>query len=290
MRATQQAPEAGVASIHLSSLYAPWVALPDLASKFLRTKANPVELRDFINSDLAEPYIASDMRIHDSALVERESDYPEGAEYYRAEGLRTAVFGGVDVQQNEFVTVFRQFTEHGDSALVFKGRLHTFSEIDALATRFNAFGVCIDCRYRSAEVYEASLAFRGFWPVVGVSGFRIPAIFEVQTRNIDEGKRGSGSGRIVSILVANSNALLTMLAERIEQLEGVPKWRLYRGASGDEQYVREMTAMYRANGTWVNPRRLPEHYADAEKLALLAADYAGYKRMLDGATETRGAS
>jgi len=283
MRPTQQAPEAGVASFHLSSLYAPWVALPDLAAKFLRTKANPVELRDFINSDLAEPYIASDMRIRDGALAEREADYAEGAEYYRAEGLKTAVFGGVDVQQAELVAVFRQFTEHGDSALMFKGRLHTFSELDALATRFGAFGVCIDCRYRSAEVYEASIAYRGFWPVAGVPSFRIPAIFEVQTRNIDEGKRGAATGRVVSILVANSNALLTMLAERVEQLTGVPKWRLYRGAAADEQYVREMTAMYRANGVWVNPRKLPEHYADAEKLALLAAEYAGYKRVLDGA-------
>jgi hypothetical protein len=44
--------------------------------------------------------------------------------------------------------------------------------------------------------------------------------------------------------------------------------------------------MYRANGVWVNPRKLADHYADAEKLCLLAADYAGYKRTITGATET----
>ena len=288
-RSTQTAPEPGVASFHLSSLYAQWVSLSDLTSKFLRTKSSPIELRDFINSDLAEPYIASDMRIRDGALVEREADYVTETLYYRAEGLKTAVFGGVDVQKNEFVTVFRQFTETGDSALVFKGRLATFGEIDATATRFGAFGVCIDCRYRSTEVYEASLAFRGFWPTVGVSGFRIPAIFEVQTRNVDEGRKGVSTGRVVSILVANSNALLTMLAERVDRAPGVPQWRLYRGATMDEQYVREMSAMYRANGVWVNPRHLPEHYADAEKLALLAAEYAGYRRVMDGTeTQTEG--
>jgi DNA-directed RNA polymerase subunit M/transcription elongation factor TFIIS len=285
-RATQTG-EAGVASFHLSSLYAPWVSFADLASKFLRTKASPIELRDFINSDLAEPYIESDMRIREGVLVEREADYAEGAMYYRAEGLKTAVFGGVDVQQHEFVAVFRQFTETGDSALIFKGRLHTFGEIDTLATRFNAFGVCIDCRYRSQEVYEASLAFRGFWPVIGVPSFRVPALFEVQTRNIDEGKRGA-TGRIVTVMVANSNALLTMLAERVERSGDVPQWRLYRGATMDKQYVREMTSMYRANGVWVNPRKLADHYADAEKLCLLAADYAGYKRTITNSVVTDG--
>ena len=38
-----------------------------------------------------------------------------------------------------------------------------------------------------------------------------------------------------------------------------------------------MTAMYRSNGVWVNPRKLPEHYMDAEKLTLLAAEYDGIR-------------
>lgn len=286
-RGTQTAAEDGVASFHLSSLYAPWVSLADLAAKFIRTKASPIELRDFLNSDLAEPYIESDMRVRDGSLAEREADYQAETMYYRAEGLRTAVFGGVDVQQHELVVVYRQFTETGDSALLFKGRLHTFSELDGLATKYGAHGVCIDCRYRSIEVYEASLAYRGFWPVIGVPSFRVPALFEVQTRNIDEGRKGGGPGRgrIVSVMVANSNALLTMLALRVERVGDAPQWRLYRGATLDAQYVREMTAMYRANGTWVNPRKLPDHYTDAEKLCILAAEYSGFRREMDGGSE-----
>lgn len=280
-RATQEAPEKGVASFHLSSLYAPWVDWMALATKFLRTKSSPVELRDFINSDLAEPYVQADMRICDGTMIEREADYAEGELYYRAEGVRTAVFGGVDVQQYELVAVFRQFTEAGDSALVWKGRVRNFAELDALATKYGAHACCIDCRYRSQEVYEASLAYRGFWPVIGVPSFRVPALFEVQTRNIDEGKQGGKVGRVVTIMVANSNALLTMLAERIERAGDVPQWRLFRGASLDRQYVAEMTAMYRANGLWVNPQKRPEHSTDAEKLAILAAEYAGFHRTMD---------
>lgn len=286
-RPSQPVGESGVASFHLSSLYAPWVEWAALATKFLRTKASPIELRDFVNSDLAEPYVQADMRVRDGALAERESDYAEGELYYRAEGVRAAVFGGVDVQQGELVTVFRQFTEAGDSALVWKGALATFGELDGLATRYNAHAVGIDCRYRSTEVYEACLAYRGFWPVIGVASFRVPALFEVQTRNIDEGRR-AGPGRIVSVMVANSNALLTMLAERIERGGDVPQWRLYRGATLDARYVREMTAMYRSSGVWVNPRKQPDHFTDAEKLAILAAEYAGFKRTIEqGQQEAR---
>ena len=285
-RPTQTAKEPGVASFHLSSLYAPWVSLPELARKFLRTKANPIELRDFINSDLAEPYIPSDMRIRSGTLTEREADYKEGAMYYPSD-RKTAVFGGVDVQHHELVAVFRQFTEQGDSALIFKGRLHVFAELDAMAERYSAYGVCIDCRYRSQEVYEASLAYKGIWPTIGVAGFRVPLLFEQQTRNIDEGKRSTGGvGRIVSVLIANSNALLTMVADRVERSRDVPEWRLFRGATLDDQYVREMTAMYRANGVWVNPRKLPDHYVDAEKLCLLAAEYAGYRQTIVPAGRT----
>ena len=271
--------EPGVASFHLSSLSAIWTSLPDLARKFLRTKSSPVELQDFINSDLAEPFIQSDLKIKDDNLHNRETDYLDGTMYYPKE-VETAVFGGVDVQQNEFVVVFRQFTRQGDSALIYKDRLHIFADIDALATKYNATGVCIDCRYRSNEVYEASLAYQGFWPVIGVPSFRVPALFEVQQRNVDEGRRGGG-GRTVDVMVANSNALLTMLADRIAHLhDGIPDWWLFQGATLDDQYVREMTAMYRSNGVWLNPRKIPDHYTDAEKLCLLAAEYAGFKRSI----------
>jgi hypothetical protein len=38
-----------------------------------------------------------------------------------------------------------------------------------------------------------------------------------------------------------------------------------------------MTAQYRHEGRWVNPTKRDDHYWDAEALAILAADKAGYK-------------
>jgi hypothetical protein len=134
----------------------------------------------------------------------------------------------------------------------------------------------VDARYRSDEVYEAALRYPGIWPTIGVAGFRIPAVFEQQTRNIDEGRRG-GYGRTVSVLVANSNALLDMLHARVTAADGAPLWEIPRGLGSDPDYATQMSAMYRSNGVWINPRKLPEHFTDAEKLSILAAWYGGIR-------------
>lgn len=274
---TDGSAERGVRSFNLPSLLALWVSLPDLAVKFLRTKTDPTLLQDFANSDLAEPFIPVDAKISAARLREREGDYDAGKLRWKWDDVLTPVFGGVDVQKDYLVVVIRQFRRDTcASAQIVHTTIKTFAELDALLEQYHAKAACIDARYRSNEVYEAALTYEGFWPAVGVSGFRIPAIYEQQTRDIDEGRRGMG-GRVVNILVANSNALLDMLADRVDGHDGAPDWEIPRGAASDPDYARQMTAMYRSNGVWVNPRKLPEHYMDAEKLTLLAAEYDGIR-------------
>lgn len=268
--------EAGVVSFHLPSLLAMWVTPADLAVKFVRIKADPVALQDFVNSDLAEPYIPVDARVTNEQLRAREGDYDEGARRW-PECDEVVVYGGVDVQQDYLVAVLRQYRrEDAGSALVWRGTLRTFAELDAVLSQYHAEACCVDARYRSDEVYEAALRYPGIWPTIGVAGFRIPAVFEQQTRNIDEGRRG-GYGRSVSVLVANSNALLDMLHARVTAAEGAPLWEIPRGLGSDPDYATQMSAMYRSNGVWINPRKLPEHFTDAEKLSILAAWYGGIR-------------
>jgi phage terminase large subunit GpA-like protein len=49
-RPTQTPQDKGVASFHIPSFLAPWVKWPALVRKFLRSKNNPIEIQDFINS------------------------------------------------------------------------------------------------------------------------------------------------------------------------------------------------------------------------------------------------
>ncbi len=287
-RATKTPADPGVASFHLPSFLAPWVKWAGLVRKFLRTKNNPVELQDFINSELAEPFIQADTSIRAEVLASREADYPaetvnpfECDQFKEAYGSKQRMtFGGVDVQQEEFVVVLREFTIDGESALIYKGRIATFSGLAALMEQFKVEALCIDSRYRADDVYAAATTYPGIWPAKGVGEFRVPGLWEAQMRNIDEGRKDAKQGRTIGVLIFDSNALHTILADRIHRAQYAPAWFLYRGASGDAQYVREMTAQYRHEGRWVNPTKRDDHYWDAEALAILAADKAGFKPMM----------
>jgi hypothetical protein len=139
--------------------------------------------------------------------------------------------------------------------------------------------VCVDCRFRTDEVYSAALSGNGIWPVAGVGGFRVPALYAVR----DAYRNSRGGREPVSVISANSDALLDMLADRVAAIDGAPAWEIPRAALADKDYCAQMQAMYRHNGKWVNPSRSAEHYMDAEKLAILAAEYAGVSAPLDGA-------
>ena len=135
----------------------------------------------------------------------------------------------------------------------------------------------LDTRYRKEDIYAATFTYEGFWPSVGVGEFRVPGLWEIHSRNVDEGKKTAQEGRKVGVLMFDSNALHTMLADRINRAQYAPAWFLFRGASTDAQYCREMTSQYRHEGRWVNPTKRDDHYWDAEALVILAADKGGFK-------------
>jgi hypothetical protein len=227
----------------------------------------------------------ADTRILSELLAEREADYYEenvapfdAPQFKDSYGKKNRMsFGGIDVGLDYFRCVFREFTEDGESALIWKGTLATFSQLDEIMSKLKIEAACIDTRYRADDIYAATFTYAGFWPAKGVGEFRVPGLWEVQTRNIDEGKKTAQEGRNVVILMFDSNALHTMLADRINRTQYAPAWFLFKGASTDAQYAREMTAQYRHEGRWVNPTKRDDHYWDAEALVILAADKAGFK-------------
>ena len=278
-RPTAKPSSPGLVSFHLPSFLSLWSDIPALAARFERAKTDPSALRDFVNSELAEPFVEIDARIRDSDIAARETDYSPAPATPRWDPATTGAItlGGCDVQKGYLVLVLRQFLPDGSSALLWHGMPTRFDEVAALMEAWDAHAICMDARYRPVEVYEAASRYVGIWPAIGVGGFRVPALWEQQERNIDEGRRGRG-GRTVQILVADSNRLLDMLADRVGAADGAPSWEIPLGTcASDPDYPAQLTAMYRSNGAWVNPRKLPEHYADAEKLSLLAADVCGIR-------------
>ena len=184
------------------------------------------------------------------------------------------VLGGCDVQKGYLVPVFRQFIRGGDSGLVWSGDCANFEALDMLAEKFGAQFIVVDQRYRTREIQEWAFAHAGYIPSMGVSR-RARVLFTTQVLDLDEGRR-SGAGRKIETIDFDPDMLKDILAGLVQRGEGARRWMVPRGYSANAAYTAQMTAERSVNGRWINPLNRPNHFWDAENLALLAAIRFGY--------------
>lgn len=287
-RATAKSADPSFVSIHISSLYSPWVTWAQLARKFLIAKNDPQQLQDFINSELGEPFDPIDTRIYSDTIAAREGDYPAGKDWAEskayAERFKGAVRNqdyativGVDVQKGYLRAIARTFTRDGDSGLVDRQELSGFDALLKWADSVKAEYVGIDMRYRGQEVLEFCFANVGFTPVYGMTRRASSIVIEEPDFDIDEGKRKVGPDRrVISRFGIADDQAKDILANLIQQSPGSPLWLVGKGTAGDKVYCNEIMAEYRVNGKWVNPRQAANHYWDCEKIALAMAIAFGF--------------
>lgn len=84
----------GVAGFHLNELYSPFKSLQEIVAKFLEVKNNPLRLKTFINTSLAETWEDEGSEIEDGELYARR----EGYMVIPMNGVMITC--GVDVQQD----------------------------------------------------------------------------------------------------------------------------------------------------------------------------------------------
>lgn len=104
-----QAPFNGVAGFWLNALYSPWpnASLENLVKRFLRVKSNPLQLKTFINTVLAEEWRQEYTVLDEKSLLGRREKYPlvNNVEVVPREVI--VLTAGVDVQDDRLeVSVF----------------------------------------------------------------------------------------------------------------------------------------------------------------------------------------
>ena len=147
-------------AFHLSSIYSPWATFGDVASEFLKSKALPFLLQNFINSWLAEPWKAESKRYNSEIIMEKRASYPRGTVHPDAQLL----VAGVDVQLNHFWWGVRAWGPDLTSWLVDYGRTETFTELEDILRRpypkhetgeiMYISKACVDSGYNTDEVYR----------------------------------------------------------------------------------------------------------------------------------------
>jgi len=275
-RATAVAKDKSHGSFHLSSLYSLWTKFGRLAERFVRAKAYPNELQDFINSELGEPFIHYDNSIRDSEFIQLEGNYAElekwtdakpYKEFYIAKERWT--LGGVDVQKGYLVSAFREFVQGGDSGLIYAAEIANFDTLEELANKTDPKFILMDNRYRTQEVNDWCAEHIGYIPTQGVTRHS-SVVFSIVPTNIDEGTRNQKEGRVLEVIHFNPDAVKDILADVIQRRH--KKWLIPDRYSAKEAYCRQMTAEKNINGKWqAIPAGRPNHFWDAEVLCLLGA-------------------
>jgi len=276
--ATVKARDPKCVSYRLPSWLSTFVTNSYLAAQWLRAQTSASSLQDFINSECAEPFIHYENSIRDERFAQLEGSYKEGEIWCKAESYikeygdsEVFVLGGVDVQKGYLVAVFRAFRAGGDSGLIWAGEVSNFATLDTLAAKYDAKYILIDSRYRTQEVNEWCAANSGYIPAQGATR-KSTTIFTVNEINIDEGKRGSHAGRIIQTVTHQPDAVKDILAELIQGKTDACKWMIPQGYAAQADYCKQMTAEKNINGKWIPvPAQRPNHFWDAECLALLAA-------------------
>ena len=147
-------------AFHLSSIYSPWLTFGDIAAEFLKSKAFPFLLQNFVNSWLAEPWKQEAKRFNSDLILEKRASYLKGRVHSDAQLL----VAGVDVQLNHFWWGVRAWGPDLTSWLVDYGRVETWDELEKVLRRpypmhetgevIHISKACIDSGYNTDEVYK----------------------------------------------------------------------------------------------------------------------------------------
>jgi phage terminase large subunit GpA-like protein len=171
-RPTATAQEPGLVGFHVPAMLSPWVALAELATKFVTARTRGREsLRVFINTALAEPWEDRTQRVEPHWLWSRRESYGAGVEVPAPACVITAA---VDVQQNRVEVLVTAWGPAGERWVIDHGvipgaLLHSATQASLLqvltGTYAHAAGVplsihatCIDSGYATDDVYAFVLA------------------------------------------------------------------------------------------------------------------------------------
>lgn len=273
--------EKGVRSYRSTSFMSPFKDghFDMIARRFLRAKmaTNPRAMLVFMCEEMAELHHVKTETAPEEAIADRVGDYAWREQWAAAPAFQEAykdkpraVFITVDVQKDHLWVCVREWSTDGggDSGLIYYGRAEAWEEIFTLAEEYKPQQIFCDCAYemRQREVYEVAGNTPGFVPVLGNDKLK-DTLYRRDTIDPWEGTRRQGSAGTIIRYTFKPDTLRSVLVQLMTG-EARQKWFVPRGVT--LEYQRQVTALERRDGVWVNKRR-DEHAFDCEVMQILAA-------------------
>ena len=271
----------------MNTLYSPFVRFSEVVKEFLKSKDDPEQLQNFVNSWLAEPWEDTKLKTDADLVMERQTEYEELIVPDWAKMLT----GGVDVQENCLYWTIRAWGSYLTSQNIAHGQAFSFQEVERVmnleyqmpdGTPMVVALALIDSGYNADLVYDFCVS-NSDWALPS-KGSSNPMLSHYKMSTVNKtDSRAFG----MNLVLVDTGKYKDMIAGRMKKKNGSGSWMVYAGC--DREYAEQVTAEHKVNVKMGNGKVKQEwqlktshadnHYLDCEVYALAAADALGVRSL-----------
>ena len=271
----------------MNTLYSPFVRFSEVVKEFLKSKDDPEQLQNFVNSWLAEPWEDTKLKTNADLVMERQTEYEELVVPDWAKMLT----GGVDVQENCLYWTIRAWGSYLTSQNIAHGQAFSFQEVERVTnleyqmpdgTPMVVALALIDSGYNADLVYDFCVS-NSDWALPS-KGSSNPMLSHYKMSTVNKtDSRAFG----MNLVLVDTGKYKDMIAGRMKKKNGSGSWMVYAGC--DREYAEQVTAEHKVNVKMGNGKVKQEwqlktshadnHYLDCEVYALAAADALGVRSL-----------
>ena len=273
----------------INAFYSPWVKFCDFAYEFVKSRRHPLQLMNFINSWLAEPWEDVETSNSDEMVLKKQNNYERGV-IPKDTVLITA---GADVQRKSLYYTIRAWQSDMSNHKIESGQVYSFKELEDIMNKpfcneqgeeFMVNLCCIDSGDQTDAVYDFCY-YNYEWsvPIKGSST-------KLNTKyNISKIDKNNSLANGMKLVIIDTDYYKDMISARIRRnVDQGGGFFVHNNCELDyaeqiasEHKVTEKTKAGKTIETW-KPKKsnIDNHYLDCEVYAYCAADICGIRNVL----------
>ncbi len=279
--------KARTVSFWINALYSRFLTWSEIVMEFLKSKDDPDQLQNFVNSWLAEPWEDKKTEMSKSMVLDRQTETKE----FIVPPWAKIITGGVDVQRSSFYWTIRAWGDHMTSQNIAHGQYASREEVEDImnlefkkedGTPMIVNLALIDSGDQTDTVYDIC-ADNSEWalPVKG-SNKELMTHYKISIVN-----KANSKANGMQLVTVDGDKYKDMIAARLRRRQGKGAWMVYAGC--DEEYAVQVTNEHKVNvktqngatkKKWIPKTSRPNnHYLDAEVYCFAAADMMGVRTL-----------
>lgn len=288
-------------SYWINSLYSIFINWSDAAEEFLKSKDDPEELQNFVNSWLGEPWEDTKLKTSAELVLKRQTEVKQ----LTVPGWAKMLTGGVDVQETSLYWTIRAWGDNITSQNIAHGQAFSFAEIENVMNlqyvredniKMVVALVLIDSGDQTDMVYDFC-ANNSDWaiPCKGVDD-------SLNHYRISKVNKATSSAYGMQLVLVDGGKYKDMIAARLHKQNGAGSgsWMVYKDC--DQDYAEQVTAEHKVidknskksrqgqkKQVWKQKTsHADNHYLDTEVYCFAAADIMGVRTLhLDKVVEEK---